>query len=102
MGPNFDKARFVSPVSLEVSGTFDTHAEVFEDVIVRILVVPEGHSVALTNPMVGEARFAAPDPISVPTAGRADDKLTSATFTAQVTGPSSAYIVAVGDRVRII
>ena len=94
MGPNFDKARLDSATSLVVSGKFDTHAEVIGDVIIRILVVPEGHAAALTNPMVGEATFAAP----LTTTGG----LTNGSFTGTVTGPGGSYTVAVGDTVRLI
>ena len=52
MGPNFEKAEFISDTSLKVTGTFDTHSEVIGDVIIRILVIPEGHAAAMTNPMV--------------------------------------------------
>ena len=44
MGPNFDKVEFLSDTALMVNGTFDTHCEVIDDVVIRILVIPEGHA----------------------------------------------------------
>ena len=93
MGPNFKKAEFISDTSLKVTGTFDTHSEVIGDVIIRILVIPEGHAAAMTNPMVGQAeRFTL----------STSNNLTSGSFKGTVTGPKDSYTVAVGDTVRLI
>jgi hypothetical protein len=105
VGPRFEKASFLSSTSLEVNGRFETHAEVIDDVIIRIVVIPEGHIAALTSPMVGEAKVAASalTTINVPTTGRPDDKLTYGSFAGTVTvPPGGTYAVAVGDTVRLI
>ena len=49
------------PLKLKVTGTFDTHSEVIGDVIIRILVIPEGHTASMTNPMVGDADMTTPE-----------------------------------------
>ena len=97
MGPNFDKARFISATKLKVSGKFDTHAEVIDEVIIRILAIPEGHAAAMTKPMVGDARVGGEDaPLNT------IDNLTNGSFEGTVTGPTGSYTVAVGDTVRLI
>ena len=97
VGPNFDKARLISATKLKVSGEFDTHAEVIDEVIIRILAIPEGHATSMTNPMVGEARVGGEDaPLNTIA------NLTNGSFEGTVTGPTGSYTVAVGDTVRLI
>jgi hypothetical protein len=106
VGPNFDKARFISATKLKVSGKFDTHAEVIDEVIIRILAIPEGHAAAMTKPMVGDARVGGEDAplntIDNLTNGSFEGTLTNGSFEGTVTGPTGSYTVAVGDTVRLI
>ena len=55
MGPNFANPVLDSDGNLVVSGTFDTHGSVIDDVLVRFLIIPEGNIAALTDPLVGTA-----------------------------------------------
>ena len=40
MGPKFNDLMLLSNGKLEVSGPFDTHGEVLDDVVVRFLIIP--------------------------------------------------------------
>ena len=40
MGPKFNDLKLLSNGKLEVSGPFDTHGEVLDEVVVRFLIVP--------------------------------------------------------------
>ena len=112
MGPNFQDATVVAPNKVRVTGTFDTHAEVRDEVVVRVLVIPDNTPAALTKPMVGEARLTGPGTVAgsgpavttkVPDPTHADEKLTSGTFEATAIVPSDAtYTVTREQRVRII
>lgn len=56
-GPKFDDAVLNPDNSIEVSGQFDTHADVIGDVIVGFLIIPDGVAGALMDPIVGEAKL---------------------------------------------
>ena len=43
MGPRFDKIALLADGKLLVEGPFETHGEVVDDVVVRILIVADGH-----------------------------------------------------------
>jgi len=43
MGPKFHDLKLLDNGKLEVSGPFDTHGEVLDDVVVRFLIIPADH-----------------------------------------------------------
>jgi len=105
MGPNFQDVNFVSPTSVDVTGTFDTHATVFGDVIVRILVIPFNDSdptktaAALQNPMVGQTVVGPSNPGFPLTT---TPPLTTGSFAGTASVAPGHYTVAPGDKVRLI
>ena len=107
MGPNFTNVRHISATQLEVTGVFDTHGAVIDEVVIRILVIPE-NTVAMVKPMVGEARLSGltttpPLPTAPPfPPGRTNDTLVTGAFSGVVTAPPNTYTVEIGDPVRII
>ena len=58
MGPNFLNPEILASGQLRVAGTFDTHGEVIDDVVIRFVLIPEGNLAALTAPLVGTATIA--------------------------------------------
>jgi hypothetical protein len=55
MGPNFANPVLLANGNLQVAGTFDTHGEVIDDVVIRFVIIPEGNLAALVDPLVGTA-----------------------------------------------
>ncbi len=58
MGPNLSNPVLLSTGDLQVEGTFDTHGEVLDDVLIRFVLIPDGHPEALTDPLAGSAVIA--------------------------------------------
>jgi hypothetical protein len=96
MGPNFFNLRLInSGADLEVSGTFDTHGDVIDDVLIRFLIIPNTIPAALTGPIVGTATIPHDDLNPGPQSCR----ITSGNFSATV--PNN-YGLAADDKARAI
>ena len=93
MGPNLSNPVLLPTGDLQVSGTFDTHGEVLDYVLIRFLLIPDSHPAALTDPLAGAAVIAnaaltKPDP-AIP--------IQHGDFSATV---PNKFGLSVGDKVR--
>jgi hypothetical protein len=61
MGPRFTGLVLLPGGDLKVSGEFETHRDVIDDVVIRFLMIPDGIPAALTAPIVGTATIANDD-----------------------------------------
>ena len=89
MGPNFDKIERLANGDLLVEGPFETHGEVVDDVLVRIVISHDG---------IGRYRTATVLNSAVTTSGTAPDVISRARFSTTVSVPG----IAVGAKVRAI
>ena len=91
MGPRFDKIELLAGGGLLVEGPFETHGEVIDDVIVRFLVIGEGHAA----PIFGTATLANS---ALTKSGTDPDVVSRGRFSATVAGSG----LAVDAKVRAI
>ena len=117
MGPKFNDLKLLSNGKLEVSGPFDTHGAVLDEVVVRFLIIPADHDEesrtnadeeSRTNAneeskiIYGTAVINELDPCECPNCespSRKDAQLTSGTFREIVDNHPG---LEVGDRARAI
>jgi len=98
VGPKFDHPILKSTTELEISGQFDTHANVIGDVIVGFMIIPEKPG-ALNDPIVGEAKLTHGLLTTSADSANPDVSVTGGTFSTIV---GNRYDLVVGDAVRVI